>query len=147
MVEILPELAGLESKIVPVFHNQSTFNDDEDQRYFRLEKDEQILKLKSCGRGLMISVFVCTCHGRMVDTDTREPSRVILKYGKNYDSYQTVEDVAKQLEEFHVTFLKLHGGALALYIFDNSSNHHNIATDALNAKKLNLKDEGRIGPF
>ena len=83
----------------------------------------------------------------MVDPDTGEPSRVMLKYGKNYDDYCTGEDVAKQLEEVHVTFLKFHGGALALYIFDNLSNHHKIAIDAINAKKLNLKYGGRIHPF
>ena len=33
----------------------------------------------------MISEFVCPCHGRMVDTDTGEPSRVMLKYVKNYN--------------------------------------------------------------
>ena len=82
MVELPPELAGHESKIVPVFHNESTFNPNEDQRYCCLDKDEQILKPKSCGRGLMISEFVCPCHGRMVDPDTGEPSRGMLKYGK-----------------------------------------------------------------
>ena len=95
----------------------------------------------------MISEFVCPCHGRMVDSNIRDPSRVILKYGKSYDGYWTGEDVAKQLEEFHVNFLKLHGGALVLYIFDNSANIHNIATDALNAKKLNLKDGGGEGEY
>ena len=39
---------------------------------------------------------------------------MMLKYRKNYDGYWTGEDVAKQLEEVHVTFLKIHGGALAL---------------------------------
>ena len=39
--------------------------------------------------------------------------------------------------------MKLRGGALALYIFDNFSNRHKIATDALNDKKLNLKDGGK----
>ena len=71
----------------------------------------------------------------------------MLNYGKNYDGYWNGEDVAKQLEEVHVTFLKLHGGALALYICDNSANHHKIATDALNPKKLNLKDGGKITPI
>ena len=33
----------------------------------------------------MISEFVCPLHGRMVDPDIGEPSRVILKYGNNYD--------------------------------------------------------------
>ena len=71
----------------------------------------------------------------------------MLKYGKGYDGYWTGEDVAKQLEKVHVTFLKLHGGALALYIFDNWANHHKIATDTLNVKKLNLKDGGKNTPI
>ena len=114
MVEIPPELADHESNIVPVFHNESTFNYNEDQRYCWLEKDEKILKPKSCRKGLIIYEFVCPCHGRMVDTGTWEPSWVMLKYGKNYDGYWTGEDVAKKLEEVHVTFLKLHGGDLDL---------------------------------
>ena len=43
--------------------------------------------------------------------------------------------------------MKLHGGALALYIFDNSANHHKIDTEALNAKKLNLKYGGKNTPI
>ena len=39
--------------------------------------------------------------------------------------------------------MKLHGGALALYIFDNFPNHHKTATYALNTKKLNFKDGGK----
>ena len=74
MVEIPPELAGYESNIFPIFRNDSTFNANYDQRYCRLEKDEQILKPKSRGRVLMISEFVCPCHRRMVDPDTGEPS-------------------------------------------------------------------------
>ena len=38
-------------------------------------------------------------------------------------------------------------GALALYIFDNWANHHKIATDTLNVKKLNLKDGGKNTPI
>ena len=71
----------------------------------------------------MISEFVCPCHRRMIDPDIGQPSQVMLKYGNNYDGYCTEEDVAKQLEQIHVTFLKIHGGALALYIFDNQANY------------------------
>ena len=74
MVEIPPELSGHESKIVPVFHDESTFNANKDQWYCRLEKDEQILKPKSLGRGLMVSEFVCPCHVMMVEHDKGEPS-------------------------------------------------------------------------
>ena len=74
MVEIPPELAGYESNIVPVLHNESKFNDKEDQRFCRLEKDEKILKPNSCGRGLMIYEFICPFHVRVVDPDTGQPS-------------------------------------------------------------------------
>ena len=95
----------------------------------------------------MISEFVCLCHGRMVDPDTGDPSRVMLKYGKNYYCYWTGENSSKHLEEVRVTFLNIHGGALPLYIFDNSSNNHKIATDALNAKEINLKDREKNTPI
>ena len=71
----------------------------------------------------------------------------MLKYLKNYDGYQTVEDVANQLEDFHVIFLKLYGCALALHIFDNLPNNHKISTDALNSKEINLKDRRNNTPI
>ena len=71
----------------------------------------------------------------------------MLNYIKNYDGYWNGEDDSTQLEEVCVTFLKLHGGAMALYIFDNSANHHKIATGALNDKKLNFKDGGDNTPI
>ena len=36
---------------------------------------------------------------------------------------------------------------MALYIFDNSANHHKIATDALNTKNVNLKYGGNNTPI
>ena len=45
----------------------------------------------------MISDFVCPCHGRMVDPDKGEPSRVMLNYGKKYYGYWIGEYAAKQL--------------------------------------------------
>ena len=95
----------------------------------------------------MISEFVCPCYGRIVYPDAGEPSQVMLGYGKNYDGYCTGEYVSRQLEDFHVTFLKIDGGDLSLSIFDNSSNYHKIATDALNAKKLNVKDRENNTPI
>ena len=69
MDSVEPDLNG-EAQIVPVFHDESTFRANEDQRFCRLETDEQILKPKSAGRGVMVSEFVCPCHGQMVDPGT-----------------------------------------------------------------------------
>ena len=90
----------------------------------------------------MVSELVFTFHGKMVDPDTGKPCHVILKYGKSYDGYWTVEDIKIQIQDTHTTFINIHPGCLHLYIFYNSENHHNIATDALNSRKLNLKYGG-----
>ena len=58
---------------MPVFRGEIMFNAKKDQRYFRLEKDEQIPKPNSCRKVLMIYEFLCPCHGRMVYTDIGEP--------------------------------------------------------------------------
>ena len=91
----------------------------------------------------MVSEFAYPYHGRMVDFDTREPSRVYLKNGKKNNGYWTGENVANQLRTVHIMFDKLHPECLDLYIFDNSANHPKIATDTLNAHKLNLKEGGK----
>ena len=51
MVYIPRELSVHESKIMPVFRNESMFNANKDHRYCHLEKYEQIIKPNSCGRG------------------------------------------------------------------------------------------------
>ena len=52
-----------------------------------------------------------------------------------------------QLQDTHTTFIKIHHGCLPLYVFVNSSNHHNIYTDALNECKLNLNYGGGNTPL
>ena len=138
------ELAISDQKIVPCFHDECTFRSNDDQR---LKKDGQILKPKSKGIGLLISELICTCHDQMQGPDTGEYARIMLKYGKNHDGYWCGEDVAKQLESIDVVFYKLHHDCLPLYIFDNSVNHKKIATHALKAKSLNLKDGGKTMPL
>ena len=62
-----------------MFHNESIFRVNENQRFFRLGNDEKVLKLKIAGSGLMVYEFLCLCHGKMVDPDTEKPCRIILK--------------------------------------------------------------------
>ena len=68
---------------------------------------------------MMMSEFVCLCHGNMVDSDTEKPCCMILKYGKNYDGYWTGEYVVIQLQDTHTTFINLHPGCITLYVFNN----------------------------
>ena len=96
---------------------------------------------------MMVTEFIYMCHGKMFDSDTGKPFHIILKYSNNYDGYCTVEDVVIQIRDTHTTCIKLHPGCTLLYIIDYSENHHKIATNSLNARKLKPKNGGRNTPL
>ena len=89
-----------------------------------------------------MSKFECLFHGKMVDKDIAKPFCVILKYVTDYYGYWTGEDVVIQVQDNHITFIKRHPGCLPVYVFNNSAKHHKIATDALNARTMNLNYRG-----
>ena len=147
MKRVEPELKVGETEIISVFHDEIIFRAKEYQRFCWLGNNEQVLKNERAVRVLMLYKFVCTCHGKMVDTDTGKPCRVIMKYGNNYNGYWTGEDVTIHTQDTHKTFTKTQPGCLPLYIFDNSENQHKISKDDLNERKPNLKDGGKNTPL
>ena len=78
-----------ETEIVVVFQEKMIFVAKEYHKFCWIGNNEQVLKPKITGRHLMVSEFLCLCHGNMVDPDTGKPCHVIMKYGKNYDEYWT----------------------------------------------------------
>ena len=72
---------------------------------------------------------------------------MILKYSKNYYGYSTGEDFVIHIQDTHKTFIKIHPSFFFLSLFDNSENHHKIAMDDINARKLNPKDGGENTPL
>ena len=145
---VYPLLKEGQCEIVPLYHDESTFHSNEGQRYVRVERGTTIIKQKSRGRGLMVSDYVCACHGQMVDPDTDVPTRVTIIYGaNNQDGYWTGDNVAKQTRDIFPVFEKLHPGCIPLFIFDNSSGHHKRAPDCRNVNALNLSDGGKNCPL
>mmetsp|Transcript_10776 Transcript_10776/g.28361 ORF Transcript_10776/g.28361 Transcript_10776/m.28361 type:complete len:270 (+) Transcript_10776:72-881(+) len=140
MESIPPTLNDDEAELVPMFHDEATFQAKDDQKYVRLEQYENLLKLKGGGRGLLISEFICPCHGKV-------SMRKNILFVKNYDGYWKGDDVAELVQSQHSVFVTLHPGKIALYIFNNSSNHRKFPDDALRATKLNLKDGGKNVPI
>ena len=147
MKRVEPELKAVETEIVAVFHNKSIFRADEYQRFCQLGNNGQVIKPKSAGRVLMMSEFMYPFHSNMVDPDTGKPCHVIMNHANYYDRYWTGEDVAIHLQDSHKTFINIHPGCLTLYVSKNSENHHNKATDIINARKLNLKCVGKNTPL
>ena len=103
----------------------------------------------------MVAAFICPCHGIMKLTDaewaehknhglTSPVAYVELAVCK--DNYWTQAKLVKQLEDVIRIFDILHPGAQALFLFDNSSNHHAKAPNGLCADNHNLSDGGKNAP-
>ena len=110
---IAPELSEGEKKIVLVTHDESCFDAHDGKRCVWKEGENHALYPKGSGRSIMVSQFLCPCHGAMQITLTEElieqypslsgiPGDVIetvrvIKPGKNADGYWTNKDLVDQL--------------------------------------------------
>jgi hypothetical protein len=150
-VVMAPDLGLSESRVVLVTQDESIFQAHDGQRRIWQEKDKKTLRPKGEGASIMVSGFLCPCHGllRLSDEEASEnPDGVfdctkIIHPGANKDGYFNNEDLAHQTKQMLKIFEILHPGCLALVAFDNSSNHHAMAHDALVANRLNLSDGGK----
>jgi hypothetical protein len=111
----------------------------------------------------MVSQFLCLCHGHMEGEVTEEISNscpalnapigsVIatlrtIKPGKNSDGWWSNSDLVGQLKLTLIIFEILNPDCVALFAFDNSSNHHKNAPDALRASQLSKSDGGKNVPL
>ena len=103
---------------------------------------------------MMVSAFLCQCHGLLrlpeelteLHPEIPTDSTVIMHPGANKDGYFTNEDLASQTRTMLIVFDVLHPGCTALVAYDNSSNHHAMANDALVASRINLKTKGNLLP-
>ena len=96
------------------------------------------LHKKGRGRLLMVSDFICPCHGRLRMPDG-EPVAVIMEPGARHQGYWTAKDILNQLETKAVpAFEHMHPGATAKFTFDCSTNHEAFAPDALLVSRMNM---------
>jgi hypothetical protein len=69
---------------------------------------------------------------------------VIIYPGSNRDGWWTNNDIVKQVIERAIPiFERTHPNKIALFMFDNSSNHNAFADDALLVSRINMKDGGK----
>jgi hypothetical protein len=126
-------------------HDECCFASHDGKKSVWAEKGKPHLRKKGRGQCVMVSDFLCPCHGRLkveVEGVLHEAREIIIP-GKNSDGYWTGAHVAKQLKEKAIPIFELlHPGCEALFCFDNSSNHECFAPDALKAEKLNLSSGG-----
>jgi hypothetical protein len=150
-----PVLRSGERQLVMVVHDESYFSAHDGHRTVWMDRDKKPIRPKGQGRSLMVSEFICECHGRMMLKPEQQAANPgvpvetlkIIRPGKNGDGYWDNADLVKQVKEQALPIFRiLHPDCDALFAFDNSANHHAMAPDALVASRLNLSDGGKNVP-
>jgi hypothetical protein len=148
---ILPDLSATERNLILVTHDESCFSSYDGRTTIWMDQDRKVLRPKGDGRSIMVSAFLCECHGllqlppELAKEHPNVPSEafVIIQPGKNNDGYWKNSDLVNQVESRVIPIFKiLHPQSDALLMFDNSQNHHALPPNALNAKILPKKDNG-----
>lgn len=137
---------------VLVTHDESCFSSHDGKDTIWMDVNGRPLRPKGQGRSIMVSEFLCECHGPMklddslhrAHPDIPSATCTIILPGKQQDGYWTTAHLIDQIKNKAMPIFKvLHPEADALFLFDNSQNHRSLPPDALRASSLNLSDGGK----
>ena len=92
---LLPSFSAGERALVLVTHDCSCFSSHDGLDFVWLDENNMPIRPKGDGRSIMISAFLCECHGllnlseseKQRNPDIASDSTVILKPGTNADGY------------------------------------------------------------
>ena len=145
-------------KTVVLFHDESTFQANDDQTTMWGKKGEHMLPAKSKGSGIMVSDFVderCSylaltdeefSRARVTHPGIRQQARQFLEYGESREGYWTSEKFMRQIDIAvgiaEVKYPK-EDGWRHYWVFDQSSCHKAMADDALDASRMNVNPGGK----
>ena len=146
----------LTAKTVIFFHDETTFQANDDQTRQWGAKGTQVVMQKSKGRGIMVSDFVSEDGFLCLSDDEiksisdpnlkRYEAREQIEYGENADGYWTNDrfmnqmEVAVKLAEIKYPKDK---GFRHCWVFDHSSCHSARSDDALDVSRMNVKPGGK----
>ena len=148
---IIPELPDDMKPLTYVVHDESCFQSNDGGKTGWFDEYHREIRPKGSGKSLMVSAFLCKCHGllrlsdeqRLEHPDADFDATEIIRPGSNSEGYWTNADLVKQTMKEMSTFKILHPDCDALFIFDNSANHHAYAPDAMVESRLKLTDGGK----
>jgi hypothetical protein len=152
MNRIYPNLPEGKKERILVTHDECIFYSNDGKRGVWAKNGELPLRKKGNGRSIMVSEFLTEVDGRLrlqPDDVMKHPNipkeaRCYLKPGKNQEGYWTAEHLLEQIEYKAIPiFETLYPNCIAVFAFDNSSNHAVFRKDALVASRMNLKPGGK----
>jgi hypothetical protein len=98
-----------------------------------MENGKSKILPKTMGTSIMVSGFICACHGFMQLGE-------LIEAGIARDGWFTNKHLVAQFERSKDMFKVLHPGCEVIIAFDNSMTHHAKAPDALDLSKIKLSD-------
>lgn len=133
-----------------ITHDECHFYANDGQRRIWIGKNEDILRPKGEGRSIMVSAFLCPCHGLLRLSDEQIRANPHIKYKEAFilrsiqsDGYWKSEHMLEQLVQQAIPIFEvLHPGCVGVFCFDQSTNHNAMAENALVATKMNLGPGG-----
>ena len=148
MTPVPPILAPGVRKHVLVVHDECAFHANDGRRNMWTEEGKAPFSKKDQGKTLMVSTFLCECHGELYTTlnGAREKVRAIITPGSGAsdDGWWTSENMLAQFQHRALpAFEQLHPECVGVFMFDNSTNHKKMPDDCLDAHAINLSDGGK----
>jgi hypothetical protein len=138
--------------IIMLTHDESTFQTNDGRRHMWIKEDENPLRSKGRGRGIMVSDFLLPCS--RLSTAKLSPERrselnlplnatKFFEFGSMGDGYWGAEDVISHTRDIAIPmFETVFPGYQALFLFDNARSHASYAEDALLVQNMNLGPGG-----
>ena len=125
-------------KIVLIYHDETTFQTNDDEKWAWGEKGQIFLRKKGRGAGIMISDFIEEYDGYLRTTNNE--ARMKIEYGAEKDGYWTGDKFLAQVKNAVSIAEEKYPREThtVVWIFDHSSNHAARAKDALIASRMNV---------
>ena len=152
MEQIDPILSNEEKLHIFVTHDECLFYANDDRPIIWAPLGEPPLRKKGQGKSIMVSDFLLETIGRLKLTDEQaeehpeilQEAQKFLRSGKNEEGWWTAKHLLEQVKNIAIPIFEIvHPNAIAVFAFDNSTNHGAMADNALCAQRMNLNPGGK----
>lgn len=147
-----PLLLDHEKLHILVTHDECLFYSNDDRPIVWAPLGQPPLRKKGQGKSIMVSDFLLETIGRLklteqeslLNSNIPSEARKYLKPGKNEEGWWTAEHLISQVIDCAIPIFEvLYPNAVAVFAFDNSTNHGAMAKDALYVMNMNVNPGGK----
>src|SRR5207253_2652946 len=115
----------LKKEFVQVTHDECHFYANDGQRRIWIQEKDDILRSKHMGRSIMVSAFLCPCHGLLRLSDEQLQTNPHIEHKETFvlrsvqtDGYWKSEHMLEQLVHKAIpVFEVLHPGCIGIFCF------------------------------